>query len=184
MCGVRSLCTLEPGCAKAKRYFGGDGETAWNRPLNAQRPNQAKQADREQACRFTLQLFVVEHLVSLLDKIDNRHMTPEVLSLEGVIGINSQDVPAKEICPGIRKRDLWLGVDGAKAQIVEIDAGATFTSLDTHSGAEEIFVVSGVFGDGAHEYAAGSFIHNPAGSSHVPQSKTGCVIFVFSPQAC
>jgi anti-sigma factor ChrR (cupin superfamily) len=103
------------------------------------------------------------------------------MNLNGVTGINWHDVPAKEICPGIRKRDLWRGADGAKAQIVEIDAGATFTTLDVHSGAEEIFVVSGIFGDGAKEYTAGSFIHNPAGSSHVPQSKHGCVIFVFSP---
>jgi len=26
------------------------------------------------------------------------------------------------------------------------------------------------------------FIHNPVGSSHVPQSKTGCTIFVFYPE--
>lgn len=109
-------------------------------------------------------------------------MTQQALNLHGVIGVNWRDVPATEICPGIRKRDLWRGAEGAKAQIVEIDAGATFPRLDVHSGAEEIFVVSGVFGDGARDYAAGSFIHNPAGTSHVPQSRDGCVIFVFSPQ--
>ena len=105
------------------------------------------------------------------------------MNLEGVVAANWKDVPAKEICPGIRKRNLWHGHNGAVAQIVEIDAGAVFTSVDVHAGGpEEIFVVSGVFGDGAHEYPAGTFIHNPAGSSHVPQSKEGCVIFVFSPE--
>ncbi len=105
------------------------------------------------------------------------------MNLEGVVAANWTYVPAKEIYPGIRKRILWQGADGAEAQIVEIDAGAAFTSLDVHAaGPEEIFVVSGVFGDGAHEYPAGSFIHNPAGSSHVPQSREGCVIFVFSPE--
>ena len=103
------------------------------------------------------------------------------MNLDGVVSANWRDVPAKELCPGIRNRDLWRGADGARAQIVEIDAGAAFTSLDEHAGAEEIFVISGVFGDGASDYPAGSFIHNPAGSSHVPQSKEGCVIFVFSP---
>jgi anti-sigma factor ChrR (cupin superfamily) len=49
-------------------------------------------------------------------------------------------------------------------------------------GAEEVYVVSGVFNDGVRDYAAGSFIHNPAGSSHIPQSKTGCTLFVFYPQ--
>ncbi|MFN2477332.1 MAG: cupin domain-containing protein [Chthoniobacterales bacterium] len=110
-------------------------------------------------------------------------MIRDGMNLQGVIGVNWRDVPAKEICPGIRKRDLWRGADdGATAQIVEIDAGSSFNTLDVHQGAEEILVISGVFGDGAREYLAGSFIHNPAGSSHVPQSKDGCVIFVFSPQ--
>jgi len=105
------------------------------------------------------------------------------INLEGVFSANWKDVPAKEIFPGIRKRILWQGANGAEAQIVEIDAGATFITLDIHSaGPEEVFVVSGVFSDGVHDYPAGAFIHNPAGSAHVPQSKEGCVIFVFSPE--
>ncbi len=105
------------------------------------------------------------------------------INLEGVFSANWKDVPAKEIFPGIRKRILWKGENGADAQIVEVDAGATFTTLDIHAaGPEEVFVVSGIFNDGVHDYPAGSFIHNPAGSAHVPQSKEGCVIFVFSPE--
>jgi len=105
------------------------------------------------------------------------------INLEGVFSANWKDVPAKEIFPGIRKRVLWQGANGAEAQIVEIDAGAAFTTLDIHAtGPEEVFVVSGVFNDGVHDYSAGAFIHNPAGSAHVPQSKEGCIIFVFSPE--
>jgi anti-sigma factor ChrR (cupin superfamily) len=105
------------------------------------------------------------------------------INLEGVVSANWKDCPAKEIFPGIRKRILWQGANGAEAQIVEIDAGATFTTLDIHAaGSEEVFVVSGVFSDGVHDYRAGTFIHNPAGSSHLPQSGEGCVIFVFSPE--
>ncbi|MDQ3321493.1 MAG: cupin domain-containing protein [Acidobacteriota bacterium] len=105
------------------------------------------------------------------------------MNLEGVVAVNWKDVPAKEIFPGIRKRILWQGANGAEAQIVEIDAGAIFTVLDIHAaGAEEVFVVSGVFSDGVHDYPAGTFIHNPAGSSHIPQSNEGCVIFVFAPE--
>jgi hypothetical protein len=36
--------------------------------------------------------------------------------------------------------------------------------------------------DGVRDYPAGSFIHAPAGSSHVPQSETGCTLFVFYPE--
>lgn len=105
------------------------------------------------------------------------------MNLEGVVAANWRDIPAKEIFPGIRKRILWQDANGAKAQILEIDAGARFPSLDVHApGPEEIFVVSGVFNDGARDYPAGSFIHNPAGSSHVPQSREGCVLFVFFPE--
>lgn len=106
-----------------------------------------------------------------------------VIDLEGVVSANWQNLPSKEIFPGIRKRILWQGANGAKAQILEIDPGTMFTALDTHSpGPEEVFVVSGVFNDGVHDYPAGTFIHNPVGSAHIPQSKQGCVIFVFFPE--
>jgi anti-ECFsigma factor, ChrR len=105
-----------------------------------------------------------------------------VINLEGVVSENWQNIPAKELFPGIRQRILWRGSNGAKAKILEIDPGAKFTKLDTHfPGPEEVFVVSGVFNDGVHDYPAGTFIHNPAGSAHVPQSKQGCVIFVLFP---
>ncbi len=105
------------------------------------------------------------------------------INLAGVFSVNWESVPAVEIYPGVRKRDLWHGHNGAKAAVVEIDAGAAFAELDVHHpGPEEVFVLSGVFNDGVHDYPAGSFIHNPAGSAHVPQSKQGCVLFVFFPE--
>ncbi|MBV8032765.1 MAG: cupin domain-containing protein [Betaproteobacteria bacterium] len=106
-----------------------------------------------------------------------------MINLEGVVATKWQDVPAQDIFPGIRRRILWRGANGAKAQILEIDAGAKFSRLDVHApGPEEVYVVSGIFNDGVHNYPAGSFIHNPAGSAHVPQSKEGCVLFVFFPE--
>jgi ChrR Cupin-like domain len=78
---------------------------------------------------------------------------------------------------------LWGGPNGAKAQVVDIEPGACWEGIDVHEpGPEEVYVVSGVFNDGVRDYPAGTFIHNPAGSSHVPQSKTGCRIFVFYPK--
>ena len=93
------------------------------------------------------------------------------------------DVPAKELFKGVRLRTLWRGENGAKAQVLEMDAGSCWEGLDVHDpGPEEVFVVSGVFNDGVRDYPAGSFIHAPAGSSHVPQSREGCVLFVFYPE--
>ncbi len=105
------------------------------------------------------------------------------INLSGVVSSDWQSAPATELYPGIRKRDLWQGQNGAKAVILEIDAHASFPELDVHQpGPEEVFVLSGVFNDGVRDYPAGSFIHNPAGSAHVPQSTEGCVLFVFFPE--
>lgn len=77
----------------------------------------------------------------------------------------------------------FCGRGPTKAQVLEIDPGARFLKLDVHHpGPEEIYVVSGVFNDGLRDYSAGSFVHNPAGSSHLPQSRAGCVLFVFFPE--
>lgn len=105
------------------------------------------------------------------------------LNLLGVESAHWQAVPAVEILPGIRKRELWRGQEGAKALVLEFDPGARFAELDEHwPGPEEVFVVSGTFNDGDRDYPAGSFIHNPAGSAHVPQSQAGCTLFVFFPE--
>ncbi|MDT5296682.1 MAG: hypothetical protein QOJ76_3562 [Acidobacteriota bacterium] len=94
-----------------------------------------------------------------------------------------ESAPARELFKGIRLRTLWTGEDGAKAQVLEMEAGACWEGVDVHEpGPEEVFVVSGVFNDGVRDYPAGSFIHAPAGTSHVPQSRTGCVLFLFYPQ--
>jgi len=76
-----------------------------------------------------------------------------MINLEGVISTNWQTLPATDIFPGVHMRNLWQGKNGAKAKILEFDAGAKFTTLDLHStGPEEVFVVSGVFNDGIHDY--------------------------------
>lgn len=95
-----------------------------------------------------------------------------------------EDASVKEKFGGsVRVRTLWRGQSGAAAQLVELEPGACWPELDVHEpGPEEVYVVSGIFNDGVRDYPPGSFIHNPKGSAHVPQSKTGCTIFVFYPE--
>jgi anti-sigma factor ChrR (cupin superfamily) len=94
-----------------------------------------------------------------------------------------EGAPVRELFRGIRLRHLWEGENGARAQVLEIDPGSRFEVLDVHEpGPEEVYVVAGVFNDGVRDYPAGTFIHNPAGSSHWPQSAAGCVLFVFYPE--
>jgi len=102
--------------------------------------------------------------------------------VSGVVATHTSTAKVRNITPGIRVLDLWQnGV--RKAMQVDIDPGAVWPGLDHHvPGPEEVFVASGDFNDGKRTYEAGSFIHHPAGSSHVPQSKTGCRLFVFYPE--
>lgn len=103
--------------------------------------------------------------------------------MANVTWINSQNAPVQELFPGIRTRSLWQGENRRKAVLVEIDSGACWQGVDVHEpGAEEAFVISGIFNDGVRDYPAGTFTHNPTGSSHVPQSQTGCTLFVFYPE--
>jgi len=47
-----------------------------------------------------------------------------------------------------------------------------------HIKGEEIYVLEGTFSDNHGDYQAGSYLRNPAGTSHSPFSKQGCTIFV------
>lgn len=107
----------------------------------------------------------------------------ELTEFPGYTWINSANVPVQELFPGIRLRALWKGDNGATANVVEMDPGASWEGIDLHDpGPEEVFVVAGTFNDGFRDYPAGSFIHAPAGSGHIPQSATGCKLFVFYPE--
>jgi anti-sigma factor ChrR (cupin superfamily) len=103
--------------------------------------------------------------------------------MNDIVWTSAPEAPAQEIYKGVHIHRLWKGENGAAALIVEIAPGAGWEELDVHEpGPEEVFVVAGTFNDGVRDYAPGTFIHNPAGSSHVPQSKTGCTLFVFFPE--
>lgn len=95
---------------------------------------------------------------------------------------SEEDAAVQQVSEGICARQLWQGNSNAQAVIVEIAAGAKWDGIDSHTdNSEEVFVISGVFNDGVRDYSAGTFIHHPIGSSHVPQSKTGCKLFIFYP---
>jgi anti-sigma factor ChrR (cupin superfamily) len=113
-------------------------------------------------------------------KSDNTHN----MNLAGVVAKHWRDVPPKEmVYSGFSTRLLWQDESGRKALMFEIAPGAVYPDLDVHApGAEEVFVVSGEFCDGQNTYPAGTFIHHPAGTSHIPQSEAGCMLFVFFPE--
>jgi anti-sigma factor ChrR (cupin superfamily) len=107
----------------------------------------------------------------------------ENINLDGVTSKNWKKEQGNEIAPDIFEQLIWQGTEGKKALIYEFKAGAVFPGLDSHdSGPEQIYVISGTFNDGVNNYEEGSFIHNPKGTAHIPQSKTGCTVLVLVPE--
>lgn len=105
------------------------------------------------------------------------------MNMEGVVWADIETAPIRTRAHGTKIWDLWKGENGAKALVVKIEAGGKFAELDVHEpGPEEVYVAEGIFNDGVRNYQQGTFIHNPKGSSHIPQSETGCTLFVFYPE--
>ena len=100
-----------------------------------------------------------------------------------IVWKNVEDSSAQTVSPGITARQLWCGSAGERALVVELAPGAVWDGVDIHQGnSEEVFVISGVFNDGIRDYPAGTFIHHPLGTRHIPQSAVGCQLFIFYPE--
>ncbi len=111
-------------------------------------------------------------------------MNAEILAQKGYASASVKDSVAREVFPGIRAYPLWTGEDGSEAHILEMDPGTGWPRRDVHGpGPEEVYVISGTMNDGARDYPAGTFLHAPAGSWHVPSTTTGCTLFIFNPAA-
>lgn len=119
--------------------------------------------------------------IERIKEVHGLSASPDI-DVSGVFAARADSSPRRSLSPGIRIYDLWQR--GAKRALqVEIDAGAVWPCIDYHvPGPEEVYVVSGEFEDGANRYPAGTFLHHPAGSSHIGQSRSGCVLFVYYPE--
>lgn len=80
---------------------------------------------------------------------------------------------------GVQRRKLdRIGDEVARATSLVKYAPKSYFNAHTHSGGEEILVIDGIFSDEHGDYAAGTYIRNPIGTSHKPHSDDGCIIFV------
>lgn len=94
--------------------------------------------------------------------------------------INSEALEwAASPSPGVWRRMLErAGAESGRAtSIVCYDSGASFPS-HFHPAGEEFLVLEGVFSDEAGDYPAATYVLNPAGSSHAPRTRDGCILFV------
>jgi anti-sigma factor ChrR (cupin superfamily) len=80
---------------------------------------------------------------------------------------------------GVERRQLERdGGEVARAtSIVRYAPGSRFARHE-HGGGEEILVLEGVFSDEHGTYPAGTYLRNPAGTSHAPFSDAGCLLLV------
>ena len=95
-----------------------------------------------------------------------------VVESTGLQWINSPE-------PGVQRRLLARdGDEVAKAtSIVRYAPGSRFPR-HYHDLGEEFFVLNGEFCDEFGSYPEGTYVKNPAGSSHAPYSTLGCTLFV------
>ena len=80
---------------------------------------------------------------------------------------------------GVERRmlDRHGGEVARATSIVRYAPGSRF-ERHVHGGGEEILVLEGTFSDEQGDYPVGTYLRNPAGSSHVPFSDGGCTLLV------
>ncbi len=80
---------------------------------------------------------------------------------------------------GVERRMLdRRGAELARATSIVRYAPASRFEPHGHGGGEEILVLEGTFSDEHGDYAAGTYLRNPVGTSHAPFSEGGCTILV------
>lgn len=80
---------------------------------------------------------------------------------------------------GVDRRMLdRIGDEVARATSIVRYAPGSHFSAHTHTGGEEFLVLEGVFQDEHGDFPTGTYVRNPPTSSHTPNSKPGCTIFV------
>lgn len=105
------------------------------------------------------------------------------LNYTGITAKNWKEVPEEEVLPGIFQKHILDGEAGKKAHVLEFKPGAKYPGIHAHEdGPEQLYIISGVFNDGQKDYPEGSFINNPKGTSHIPQTETGCTVLVLLPE--
>ncbi|MCA6574491.1 MAG: cupin domain-containing protein [Pseudanabaena sp.] len=97
---------------------------------------------------------------------------PELLIRE-----NYDDLPWETFRKGVEIYFLYKNDMGASAALLRYEVGASVPH-HSHSGYENIFVLSGSQSDANGKYHKGSVIINPPHTSHQVFSEEGCVVLI------
>jgi len=86
-------------------------------------------------------------------------------------------VPAIEVGPGCRRRDL-KSRDGVRIWVVEMEPGAEWPLVDRHDGGgEDVLILNGEIIEGEARLGPGTYMHFGPNSSHRPRTETGARLF-------
>lgn len=106
----------------------------------------------------------------------------EKLNFEGISSISLENIKETNVTDKIKQFILWEGENGKHTAIYKFDKNAKLPFIDHHEKYDEhIYVMDGVFNDGENDYKKGSYIINPKGTAHQPQSVDGCTFLVTFP---
>ncbi len=105
----------------------------------------------------------------------------EKLNFDGIQDVHLENLKANKIAEGITQYILWEG-ETKHTAIYQFEENTKLPFIDSHDISDEhIYVLDGVFNDGLKDYKKGSYIINPKGTVHHPQSTSGCVVLVTFP---
>jgi len=80
---------------------------------------------------------------------------------------------------GVERRLLdRIGGEVARATSLVRYVPKSVFPAHSHARGEEFLVLDGIFSDECGDYAAGTYVRNPPGSSHSPRTALGCTILV------
>lgn len=95
------------------------------------------------------------------------------------LSIKTQDVPwSSGSIPGSELKALYAHPDYPERMQLERWKPGTVLEHHANPSGKEIFVLEGILEDEYGRYSAGTWLRNPAGSTHAPFSKEGCVLYV------
>jgi anti-sigma factor ChrR (cupin superfamily) len=87
-------------------------------------------------------------------------------------------LPMEPFRPGIRVHWLERGAAGEPTVAILVYAPGASVPPHRHVGLETIVVLDGVQSDESGEYAAGTLVLNPPGTTHSVWTKDGCAVLI------
>ncbi|MFD9128323.1 cupin domain-containing protein [Kitasatospora sp. NPDC059571] len=92
-----------------------------------------------------------------------------------VLALHVDDLPERQVAPGIVRRDL-PATGRARGWLIDFAPGSRWPYVDVHDTEERYYVLSGEVIEDGRRHGAGTYVVFAPGSRHRPRSETGARI--------